>query len=318
MRIQVGSVRSKGATSRPFFQRVRAFIRRPLSDKTVALAMYWRRFFVDAPVLLRLPFGGWWIARSSALDRTLLGGAFESAETRFVAKFLQPGMTVLDVGAHHGFYTLLASMRVGPHGCVIAFEPSPRERRRLSGHLRLNLRSNVRVERFALGDSKSPAQLFVVNGPEDWCNSLRPPALNVSTQTVKVSLISIDDYLSQSAVTRVDFIKLDVEGAERDVLRGATGLLKTRPRPVILAEVSDVRTAPWGYRAKEIIHILRDLNYEWFRLNADASLERVTKELEQYDTNLVAIPEEGVVEIVRRMEEEERSHADIFYNSETI
>jgi hypothetical protein len=55
---------------------------------------------------------------------------FETAETGFVQKLLRPGITVLDVGAHHGLYTLLASRRVGRNGRVIAFEASPRECRR--------------------------------------------------------------------------------------------------------------------------------------------------------------------------------------------
>ena len=63
----------------------------------------------------------------------------------------------------------------------------------------------------------------------------------------------------------MDFIKLDVEGAELDVLKGADLLLNRRPRPVILAEVQDVRTQPWGYRARDIQH-LSHKGYKWFRL----------------------------------------------------
>jgi len=72
--------------------------------------------------------------------------SFEKAEIHFVENFLKEGMTVLDIGAHHGFYTILASKKVGPSGRVIAFEPSPRERRRLLLHLKLNQCSNVKVE----------------------------------------------------------------------------------------------------------------------------------------------------------------------------
>jgi FkbM family methyltransferase len=63
-----------------------------------------------------------------------------------VERFLKPNMTVLDIGTHHGFYSLLASYKVGATGQVIAFEPSPRERRRLLWHLRLNRKKNVLVE----------------------------------------------------------------------------------------------------------------------------------------------------------------------------
>jgi FkbM family methyltransferase len=76
------------------------------------------------------------------------------------------GMTVLDVGAHNGFYTLLASKKVGPSGRVIAFEPSPRERQRLLSNLWINRCSNVIVEPVALAEEDSVATLFVVSGAE--------------------------------------------------------------------------------------------------------------------------------------------------------
>jgi len=65
------------------------------------------------PIPLRLPFGAWWLAQKSALDDDLIHDGFEEAEIAFVEMLLQPGMTVVDAGANHGLYTLLASKRVG-------------------------------------------------------------------------------------------------------------------------------------------------------------------------------------------------------------
>lgn len=76
--------------------------------------------------------------------------SFEENERRFVEQFLKEGMTMLDIGAHHGFYTVLASKKVGSSGRVFAFEPSPREHQKLLRHLKLNRCANVRVEPFAL------------------------------------------------------------------------------------------------------------------------------------------------------------------------
>jgi FkbM family methyltransferase len=96
-------------------------------------------------------------------------GEFEVTEVRLLQKFLHPGMTVMDVGAHHGWYTLLASKHVGKRGKVIAFEPSPRECRRLEKHLRFNRCSNVHLERCAAGSEPGEADLFLVDGFQDWC-----------------------------------------------------------------------------------------------------------------------------------------------------
>src|SRR6266404_4612000 len=74
------------------------------------------------PGRIKLPFGARWLLEGSALDQSLQAGEFETSEMRFVERFLKDGMTVLDIGAHHGLYTLLASRLVGENGKVIAFE----------------------------------------------------------------------------------------------------------------------------------------------------------------------------------------------------
>jgi FkbM family methyltransferase len=252
---------------------------------------------------ISLPFGAQWDLGDSALDSQLRSGAFENAETAFVMRFLRQGKTVLDVGAHHGFYTLLASLRVGPTGKIIAFEPSPRERKRLERHTKMNNCKNVRIEPFAVGASHGHGTLFLVEGAEDYCNSLRPPAAEVETRTVDVEVISLDELLPRAAVQIVDFIKLDVEGAELGVLQGARRLLQAQPRPVLLVEVYDIRTKPWGYQAREIVQFLDRLGYQWFRLRENGVPEAVAPDCDAYDTNLVAIPNERVSQVLQDLGE---------------
>src|SRR5262249_54918383 len=95
-------------------------------------------------------------------------------------------------------------------------------------------------------------------------------------------------------LSKIDFIKLDVEGAELDALKGASRLLQNRPRPVILAEVQDVRTSPWGYSAKEILTFLEAAGFVWFRLATGDSLERVEVDRESLDGNFLACPNESL------------------------
>src|SRR5260370_22397812 len=112
------------------------------------------------PIPLRLPFGAWWLAEKSALDHELIYNEFEQMETRVVERLLRPGMTVIDAGAHHGLYTLLASKRVGGAGRVIAIGPSPRARERLEKNLRVNRRSNTEVSPCALGEDPGETDLY--------------------------------------------------------------------------------------------------------------------------------------------------------------
>jgi FkbM family methyltransferase len=252
----------------------------------------WLRKVSGIRAPFRLAFGAWWIPRQDHVSRPLKDGKFETSEVAFASGFLKPGMTVLDIGAHHGLYTLLASRRVGRTGKVIAFEPSPRERKALRLHLRINSCTNVTVQPLALGDENAEGTLHVVESWAAGCNSLRPPDVPAQTSPVQVEVARLDDWLANHQIEKVDFIKLDVEGAELAVLLGATKLLERRPRPVILAEVQDIRAAAWHYAAREIVTMLEDRDYTWFQISERGELLEVDTRREAFDANIVAIPNE--------------------------
>lgn len=275
------------------------FLHRSQHEQSRSIYARWKKLFPTIPFPVRLPFGAWFVGRNDYLGSTLTYDGFELGERTFVQKFLRPGMTVLDVGAHQGFYTLLVSTLVGSTGKVYAFEPSPRERKALRLNLKLNSRGNVCIQEAALGREKSQGTLYVPER-QTGCNSLRPPAVSDATSSVKVQVIRLDDFLCGTGIERVDFIKLDVEGAELSVLEGAAGLLRRHPRPVILAEIEDIRTAAWGYRAREIVTTLDDLEYQWFHPQLDGTLVPIGPGREGFQANLVAIPKERREEVISR------------------
>jgi Methyltransferase FkbM domain len=131
---------------------------------------------------------------------------------------------------------------------------------------------------------------------------LQAPQVDGRTVKVRVEVERVDNVLEKLGVARVDFIKLDVEGAELSFLQGAKATLATS-RPVILAEVQDLRTRPWGYAASEIIDFLAGENYCWFALTANSDLQPISTRLSTYDGNLVALPEEHAGNIRRMLTE---------------
>jgi FkbM family methyltransferase len=156
----------------------------------------------------------------------------------------------------------------------------------------LNRCKNVVIQELALGNEDGETSLHVVDHLETGCNSLRPPALVGSTSLISVRVLSLDQWLAAHDLQSVDFIKLDVEGGELSVLQGAQRLLERRPRPVILAEIQDIRTQPWGYRGRAIIDFLSDKGYKWFRMSAEGSLEELHANCHDFDENFVAWPGE--------------------------
>lgn len=270
--------------------RARRFLAMSLREKWDAVCIKSRSTADRIPRPARLPFGAWWLFRADHVGWPLRERAFEEAELSFASRYLQSGMTVLDVGAHHGLYTLLASKRVGTSGKVYAFEPSVRERKALRKHLFLNRCKNVFVEDFAAGNDAREAEFYVVSGIETGCNSLRPPTLRDGTSYLtKVQMRRLDDWVREEKINRVDFIKLDVEGGELDALRGAGELLR-RFQPVLLVEVQDIRTAPWNYPAADIIHELGAKGYSWFRIHMDGQMSRLDATATIFDGHFVAWP----------------------------
>lgn len=266
------------------------------------MSLVWRlrRWFPGLPIPLRLSCGAWWISRNDIIGRPVFDGNFENVERDFVKNYLLPGMTVLDIGAHHGLYTVIAACQVGLKGHVYAFEPSPREQKILRQNIRLNRFKNVTVEGLALGSSEAQGSLYLVEGAETACNSLRPPRVEGGTSAIPVHVTRLDDWIDAHKIERVDFVKLDVEGGEMEVLKGADRFLDRVPRPLMLVEVQDMRTQPWGYPAKDIVEHLRRRGYKWLSFLADGALAELDLSKDTFCENFVACPPEREHTIPKR------------------
>jgi FkbM family methyltransferase len=280
-----------------FFPRMVRFLKKAWPDKIRAIGLFARNVFPNIPIPVRTHSGLWCLAWQNDLGNHFLAGDFEEPEYAFVQRFLKPGMVVLDIGANEGYYTVLASKCVGPSGVVIGFEPSPRERRRLGMNLWMNHCENVRVEKLAMGSAEGHVILHVVEGSETGCNSLRPPDVKGKTRDVQVDVITLDQFLLRRAIPRIDFIKMDIEGAELSALQGATKLLGTVPRPLLLIEIFDIRTRPWGYSARDLAKLIFEAGYLLHTVVGNGNLLPLESDAHIFDANFVAVPKERVSEI---------------------
>lgn len=149
---------------------------------------------------------------------------------------VHPGWTAVDVGAHIGYSTLLLAQCVGPAGKVIAFEPLAENFKMLQENVQLNGHSTVITENLALMDRSGRIELrSATPGAMTWVASANIDSTSaVESQTVEV--IPFDSYAQQRNINKVDFIKMDVEGAEAAVLGGMNDILK-RDKPTLLIEI---------------------------------------------------------------------------------
>lgn len=153
----------------------------------------------------------------------------ELAQIRLFLEQIKPGAFVLDVGGHTGQYAVLFGALVGPTGRVITFEPDPHARTVLARNLELNnLTTRVEIEPIALSDSTGEITLWSRGG--DSMSSFARTGLGSNANApdvvpLKVRTEPLDGYLARRGLPAPDAVKLDVEGAEIHVLRGASGVL---------------------------------------------------------------------------------------------
>ena len=140
-------------------------------------------------------------------------------------------MKVLDIGAQSGFYSLLLSRLIGPEGVVFAFEPLPANYRILEENVSLNNISNIEVIREAASDQSGEISFEFPHGDPSLVAG--PILEGDSLGTFQVPSMSLDDFARQTG-HHVQFIKMDVEGAETAVLRGAIQTLRTFHPPMIV------------------------------------------------------------------------------------
>jgi FkbM family methyltransferase len=221
----------------------------------------------------------------------------EHNERAFLAQCLRTGdfNSFLDIGANQGLYTLIAA-RYLQSGQIVAFEPVNEEAQKLERNLRLNRCKNVLVERMAVGAIEGQMDLHVCLDGKAVYSSLRPQSKDVKGRKtiLQVQVTTLDAYIEdQHDIQSVDFIKVDVEGGELDVLRGAEQALSNF-RPLLMVEVEDRRAQSWGYAAKEIIEFLLRRDYQWFDIVSNGYLAPHSPKHQYRWENLVAVPSERV------------------------
>jgi FkbM family methyltransferase len=173
--------------------------------------------------------------RDLVQETLLLEGTWEPRTTHYVCDSLGPGQVFLDIGANAGYFSLLASHCVGESGMVLAVEPNPAIVKQLRQNTERNGLINIAIAEAACSDSTEVRNLYVASAYNTGLSSLSRDNL-AWTKSVKVTCTTVDLLAEKYGLHRVDLVKIDVEGAELQVLRGMTTVLK-RLRPRIIIEL---------------------------------------------------------------------------------
>jgi FkbM family methyltransferase len=228
------------------------------------------------------------------LSRQLfISGTYDPNEFYGLSQVLSPGMTVLDVGANEGLYSLFAAQQVTTSGMVVAFEPSQREFDRLQTNLTLNQLAQVKPLQLALANVNTRQVLKVADGEHSGQNTLGDFAYEGVNclQTETVELRRLDDLLPELGIQQVDVIKMDVEGAEFAVLQGAQATLQ-HYRPLLMLEFVDQALQNQGSSCAEVVQFLHDLGYKLLVLGPLTGVPVPTTGAAAHNTNAIAVHSE--------------------------
>jgi len=167
---------------------------------------------------------------------SLLYGTFEKGELEFASQYLQPGNTVMDIGANIGLFAVVMGRTVGQAGVVIAFDPVPSNIVRLKSNLNENGISAAAVYELALGSTNEQMELKMSD--DTAYASIHKVEHDLGNgQVIQVSVKRLDDVWHERGRPAISFIKMDVEGAELEVIKGGEAML-SECHPTMLIEAN--------------------------------------------------------------------------------
>lgn len=279
-----------------YYKRLKEVLTRPEVQKNPLKALskriYWRFHWLTSNQPFVIAFRDTLkiaIPKSGSGASIYYGGVSEPDTSDFMQRFLRPGMVMVDIGAHIGEYTLLAANAVGNTGQIHAFEPQESMFSILSSNVQLNGLKNVTLNASAVSDLVGELEFEIGNEPS--MSSIRKHQnLEQQTKVVKVPTTSLNDYWN-NYTSKIDLIKVDVEGAEKFVFQGATKLmsLPSPNAPTWIFEYGPRAYADFNYQPAELLDLIQNYGYSIWQYSKGGQISPFTPHPQMPDiVNLIA------------------------------
>lgn len=196
---------------------------------------------------------------------------FEQNEILFLRKYLKPGDTFFDIGSNIGLFSLHAAQIVTNNGNIHAFEPTPKTFARLMENIELNRYQNI-ITANNIGISSDIGKLSLnisTDGHDAW-NTFAKQSEICFEKKIEIPVEKLDNYMSEKQISCKDIalIKIDVEGWEMEVLKGAKNLLLDENAPVLMVEFTESNLFAAGTNCYEIYDLIVSYGYKWYRYDS--------------------------------------------------
>lgn len=226
----------------------------------------------------------------SFLARLIYLEDFENTEIDFINNFLKEGDIFIDIGSNIGLFSLNASVKVGPRGKIVSFEPTPVTYNRLIENINLNGFNNIKPFQIAISDKTEKKQLLISKDGYDAWNSFGMPTRGANLEKVEVVCYKIDEIDKiDSDFHKASLIKIDIEGWELNALKGGAEFFSKPDAPTLLIEFTDDNAKNAGTSCREIYLFLQQLGYQMYEYDSSNNIMIPSKLKEYYPyENLIA------------------------------
>lgn len=210
--------------------------------------------------------------------------SFEEYLSAFYKKFLKKDSIFFDIWANIWLYSLIWTTKIKTWH-IYSFEPNPKMIKQINESIKINKIKNISIIENGVSNENKIEQFNFANDPA--YSSLGLPHKHKITQKKDITLITIDKFISNKKISKLDFIKIDVEWAERSVIEWAKETIK-KLKPTFSIEVSDETYKSFKYTSKDLINIMKNLGYSVYNYKKKKLEKEKIKDYYYYD-NLIFI-----------------------------
>lgn len=217
-------------------------------------------------------------------------GVYEPNEFYFLDHCIKPGMTFIDIGANNGWFGLFAAKKIKNSGSVFIIEPSQREIDKIERNIRLNRFKNIKVFKMGMLNELGEKELLVAEDKYEGHNTFGDFKYKIDFKLREnVEIGTLDNFIKNEKINRVDVIKIDAEGSEMLILDGGKNTIKIF-RPIILSEVSKHPLTKCG---NDIFSFLKNLSYDLYTFNQNNGLLNLIEDINDRNCeNIIMLPKE--------------------------
>ena len=218
-------------------------------------------------------------------------GYYEKTLGDLLKRILQPGDVFLDIGANIGYFSLLAANKE-PTSKIFSFEPVKNLLQKLEKNISVNNFRNITAVNAAISDTIEEKELFVSAADNSGMSSFHPPE-NYSGTKEKVKVVTIDSWFKTAGLSKIDLIKLDIEGSELAALKGMQEVLQIF-KPVVIAEINPETLGLFNLTPADVYEYLTNLDFTGYLITESGKLEPVPHAGLNHTVNVLFVHKEKV------------------------